>query len=168
MKFTVYPRYFTTALYGSDMDMKSDGDLEVVDLYAMYMNRFGERYSWAFQERVLAAALRLFGPNFQKWLDMQRNNPKLLGMNQEFLNDTLRFIDEGRRNLSYESWIELMNELGDDVPLPPRSQGGTLRSFGMKETAQVLQAWCRRPRGLDDLICTLNACFGSRRHQVKL
>jgi hypothetical protein len=168
MNFTVYPRYFVTELVGSDVDIKSDGDLEVIDLYAMYMSRFAKRDSWAFQERVLAVALRLFGTDFQKWLTMQRNNPKLLGLNLEFLNDTLRFTEGLVRQVSYHGWIEILNEMDDGIALPPRSQGSILRPFGTKETAQVLQAWCRRPRGLDDLVCTLNAFFGSRRHLAPL
>lgn len=167
MNFIVYPRYFTSKLLGSDRDEKSDGDLEVIDLYAMYMNRFVKREAWPFQERVLSVALRLFGSNFESWLSMQRNNPKLRGMNLEFLNDTLRFIETGHRHVSYLSWIELMNELDDGVTLPPRNQSSILRPFKTKETAQVLQAWCRRPHGLDDLVCTLNAFFGSRRYQDK-
>lgn len=164
MNLTVYPRYFVTPVIGADADRKSDGDQEVVDLYAMYMNRLAKRESWDFQDRVLSVALRLFGTDFRKWLDLQRDNPKLLGLNQEFLNDTLRFIEGGIRQVSYFSWIEIMNELGDGTSLPSPSQSTSLRPFGMKETAQVLQAWCRRPRGLDDLVCSLNAFFGSRRH----
>jgi hypothetical protein len=167
MHYIVYPRYFVTPLLGSDHDEKSDGDLEVVDLYAMYMNRFAKRDSWPFQERVLAVALRLFGPDFQNWLRLQNDNPKLRGMNLEFLNDTLRFIETGQRHVSYLSWIELMNEMDDGVSLPPQSQSSLLRPYKTKETAQVLQAWCRRPHGLDDLVCSLNAFFGSRRFQDK-
>lgn len=163
LKLTVYPRYYVTATPEAESNMKSDGDPEVVDLYSMYMNRTVRTDSWGYRRRVFAAAHRLLGPSFTAWLELQQNNPSIAGLNLEYLVDTVRFLQGNHRQVSYPTWIELLNELGDGNVIIPRSSVSLSRPAGLKETAQALQAWCRRPRGFEDLVCFLFACFGKSR-----
>jgi len=144
---------------------------EVERLYAQHINRAPNSTSFEFKRSVLKTALSAFGtPMFDFWYRMQFKSPAAGQLHREFLEDTLRFISEGRRNVSLETWASLLT--GEE-----QRQGGEQISqyaeefFGItssgihrhpmnRQFTEVIQSWCAKPNGLEDLLCTMHLLFG--------
>lgn len=166
-QITVYPRLYTSRREDGDGVLVSKGDSTVDALYAFLLNGNVSVTTWAFQQQVLQTAQRLFG-NFQKWLDDQRSNPQMVGYNADFLDDTLKFIQTGEREMSVANWLELVTE-GDDThhAVEPGHGNREISLVKPLTTTQVLQDWCSKPNGLEDLILSLNLFFGHTRLLAK-
>jgi hypothetical protein len=164
---TIHPRLFATASPSGQNIVISEGDSTVVTLYELYVNRLTNTTSWMYRKRVLQAALRLFG-RMDEWLYTQSGNAHARGYNLEYIQDTLDFIRTGKRELSNETWIELLHEQ-DDVQQGALDARGPKSFFALKageDTPQLLQRWCAQPGGFQDLICTLHVLFGKSRRTL--
>ncbi len=163
-QITVYPRLYTSRRDIGGSVLVSKGDATVETLYGFLVNRSVNVGSWEFQKRVLEAALRLFG-NFDEWLRDQRDNPRVVGFNADFITDTLNFIQTGERQMAVQNWLELVSE-GDDTvhSVSPTKYLAARRSGSDQTTVRVLKDWCSQPNGLEDLLCSLNVFFGHSRH----
>ena len=164
-QITVYPRLYTTRRANAGGVLISKGDATVETLYELLVNRDENVNvdSWNYRQQVLETALRLFG-DFRSWLADQRSNPGIVGYNDAFLDDTLQFIQTGRRDLCVQNWYELVAE-GSDVSSAPEPST-TARSAGLQErrpTIEVIQDWCSQPRGIEDLVLSLQLLFGQSR-----
>lgn len=157
---TVHPRFFTTITpHPEGGAVVSEGDSSISTLYDLYMGRKVNTASWAFRSQVLAQALRVFG-NFQEWLEYNRSNGSLSGYNRDFLEDTVRYIQTGRRQMVVMNWIELMDEI--DRRDRPTVVKVPLTLLSNANTVQVLQAWCSHTDGIEDLVQTLYVLFGHK------
>lgn len=159
---TVYPSRFTSRGEGEGVVI-AHGDETVSALYDIYHARTAASRTWKYRRAVLETAMRLFG-QFDIWLRDQRNNPKIIGSNRKFLEETVQYIHGGSRTLSVLVWKDLIDnadELGHAVSL--QALGTDLKMVGNREsTVQVLQQWLSRPNGIEDLILTLHVLFGKR------
>lgn len=164
---TIHPRLYATASPSGQNVVVSEGDSTVVTLYELYVNRLVNTTQWQYRKRVLEAALRLFG-RFDNWLYVQSDNAQVRGYNIEYILDTLNFIRTGRRELSNETWIELLHEQ-DDVQQGSLDAPGPKSFFALQageDTSQLLQRWCSHPNGFQDLVCTLHVLFGKSRRTL--
>lgn len=157
---TVHPRFFTTITPADEQTVVvSEGDASIDTLYDIYVCRKVNTASWTFRSEVLRQALRLFG-NFQEWLEYQRANPAISGYNRDFLEDTVRYIQTGQRQMLVLNWVELMDEI--DYRERPVTTRVPLTLLSNANTVQVLQTWCSHTDGVEDLVQTLYVLFGHK------
>lgn len=155
-----YPRLYTSVHAGPSSVIQSKGDLAVNLLYDTLVDRRYNHTNFAFQAQVIDVALRLFG-DFGIWLEAQRHNPQIVGHNRAFLDDTLKFIAGGDRDLRIENWIELVSSDEADIHLANlRIPQIAPRPQQSPSTIVLLQNWCSRPDGLEDLLSTMYLLFG--------
>lgn len=139
------------------------GDPEVVKMWQEYVNPNIQTSDWVFRKRVLRLAMRLFSS--RDWFENQERNAHLHGYNYGFVVDTLRFIATGRRRMSVHVWADLVSHEHTQQKDP--SQRHEIMDFLRNHTlfmnnppVGMIQKWCSRPGGIDDMICTLNLLFG--------
>lgn len=158
----VYPRFFTSAHKGKGGVVVSRGDLGVELLYDMLVDKAHNHGTWAFQSAVIDQALRLFG-DFHDWAEAQRKDPHITGYNARFIEDTLKFIETGERDLCHENWMALVNENPHAAQLAGAHERAAPRLWQSPSTVTALQKWCSHPNGVEDLLCTLHLLFGRAR-----
>lgn len=164
---TIHPRLYASRHDGGESVILSEGDATVATLYELYSDRLVNSTAWVYRKRVLDAALRLFG-KVDEWLLLQSSNAHLSGYNLEFIQDTLNFTRTGKRQMTIETWLELLHERND-------VQQGTLDARAPKtyftleageNTPQLLQNWCAQRGGFQDLVSTLHVMFGHSRRTL--
>lgn len=159
---TIYPRGYTTGKVDAPSRQVSAGDLVADSLYDYLISSQGRAKNWKFCSQILDAALIHFG-DFHEWLDTQLSNPSITGVKREFLTETIAFIVSGTpRAVNHASWMFMLNEVKltpDQLNFARRYESGQLLSKELS-TVQILQMWCKRPEGINDLITTLYVLFG--------
>jgi hypothetical protein len=163
-RLVIYPRLYQVKTEGEGPMISSQGDDAVTALYREYEIGDKDTRGLNFRYRVFDCALRLFG-DFREWMMVQRNNPNMVGYNLEFLRDTLQYIFKGTRQMSPMVWGDLVKETDDFTDQPHHLTHEDLRLPENITTAQLLQLWCSRKGGFEDLLQTLNVFFGSPRGQ---
>lgn len=131
----------------------------------------GERFtdSFDFREKILLLALHAFGTtNFLQWCRLQESSPYLTDMHKRFINDTLAFIENGKRSVNVISWQHLITPRkltnADESPQIRYDffgnggyNGKNLRNIDLKD---VLVKWVSQDNGFYDLLGTLHVFFG--------
>lgn len=127
----------------------------------------------AFRNEILKVAMTAFGTNnFLVWVMTQYSSPAAGGLHDEFILDTLKYIETGVRNMSLENWMALLviTDEGNNIGEP---KDKVKEFFGVNKDApitlasvnvnlvDVIQKWCSKPNGLEDLIGTLHILFGN-------
>lgn len=146
----------------------NDSHPEVDALYAEYIRSRKTTSDFEFTEKVLRLALTVFGTTtFEAWFEAQYKNPMAGDLHGRFLVDTLKFLYEGRREVSLENWGSLLNSAtvsGDIGEFPQYAR----KFFGVGERwresysmTEIIQKWCQLPSGFEDLLGTLHILFGA-------
>lgn len=144
----------------------------VEGLYVEYIKKTIMSGSFEFRKKVLHAALHAFGTaDFNIWFEAQFKTPACGDLHKRFLDDILKFIVTGRRDMSLENWGSLITitDEGDNI--------GSISDyakdfFGIGKGARVhdrqnyllteiIQRWCSQPNGFEDLLGTLHILFGN-------
>lgn len=150
----------------------ADANPVVETLYAQYIKRAASTMSFEFREKVLIAALDAFGDkNFYSWYKTQLQSPAVGDVHLRFLDDVLRFISTGRRQMSLETWASFlqMNDAGErPQEFTPTAQeffkiykDGVYPSISQYSLTNVIQQWLSQPGGIEDLLGTLHLLFGN-------
>lgn len=142
-------------------------------IYAQYIKQSANTGSFEFRKQIIQLALVSFGTlRFDIWFAAQYRSPSAGDLHNRFLIDTLRFIMRGRRDMSLETWGSLLTitDEGDKIgKMPPEA----IKYFGMIQNGvlqntesnmfliDVLQQWCSKPNGLEDLLGTMHILFGN-------
>lgn len=173
----LYPRGFLgeqngTMSYSASGKPRPVGHKSVDKLYGQYINRALNTTSVDFRRKVLTVALQAFGTrDFEVWYSSQRQSPGLGRTHIDFLEDTLRFIWNGRREMDVNTWLAILeledagdrsgaySELAKDF-FGIRSNG-VERPARNRDMVDVVQAWCSRAGGIEDMLCTLHVLFGN-------
>jgi hypothetical protein len=146
-------------------------NLQVEALYGNYLRRSGEVTGVPFRNNVLGVALSAFGTkSFYRWFVEQRVSPGMGDLQYRFLIDTLQFLQGGRRSLDMTTW-ETLVMVKQSVPVPKTYVEACEKFFGVRPTeykaksneslVDVLQHWCSRPNGIEDLLQSLHLLFGN-------
>jgi hypothetical protein len=145
----------------------------VESLYSKYIRNSYKAESFDFRKLVLITALGAFGTDaFDFWYLKQFESPSVGDMHRRFLEDCLRFILTGRREMTLETWDSLI-DYSDAGELRAPVSEYTAEFFGITSNGyvrqrrntmlvDVLQDWCAQPNGLEDLLLSLHVLFGSR------
>jgi hypothetical protein len=166
MTIVVYPRLYTSRLPEGVDVVVSQGDESIELLHKLMIDGNTNTRSWPFYRNVLLNANRLFG-DLRQWFQDQIHNPNIFGYNQQFITDTLNFIETGQRELSVLSWTDLVTSGGDNhnarsVPSRLINSKSSLRSS--VSSLELLQRWVSQPGGFEDLLNTLYLLFGKARN----
>lgn len=124
-----------------------------------------------FREELLKIALQAFGTmSFQEWVSINQQGPSTGDMHMEFIQDTLQFIQTGKRSMNLHSWtmmLSLSEVTHNDTP-----NEGQFKWFFVNENAfgpqrcrnqsvvDVIQRWCSQEGGFIDMAQTLHVLFG--------
>jgi len=143
----------------------------VEGLYSDYIKNFIATSSFDFRKQVLAVALSAFGtPNFAIWFTTQYKSPAAGDLHNRFLDDTLKFINTGSRDMSLETWqsLLLITDEGNNIGAMSKYAKDF---FGIQDhqdvfkantsLIEVVQKWCSKEGGLEDLLGTLHILFGN-------
>lgn len=146
----------------------------VASLYADYIKHVGNTSSFEFHNEVLRTAVVAFGTlDFALWFQSQYRSPACGDLHRRFLDDTLKFLSTGRREMSLETWGALLviTDEGDNIGKlstvakeyfgAGQSIGNTIQSGQNYLLTDVLQQWCSKPNGFEDLVGTLHILFGN-------
>jgi hypothetical protein len=145
----------------------------VESLYSKYIRNTYKAASFDFQKLVMITALGAFGTQaFDFWYLKQFESPSVGDLHRKFLEDCLRFITTGRREMTLETWDSLLDysdsgELRGGVGEVAAdffgiTTNGYVRQRRMTMLVEVLQSWCAKPNGLEDLLLSLHILFGIR------
>jgi hypothetical protein len=143
---------------------------QVNQLWEDHLSGAGKTSSFAFRERLLVCAMTVFGSDMLAWFDLQKQNPYMSALHKNFLNDTLGFIDTGKRSVSVTTWMSLVG-ISQTVQSSPGTTVKTKEFFrtdsqpGMRRPTaicDVLVQWTSQPSGFDDLLSTMAIIFGNK------
>jgi len=158
-----------------DSNMRS-GDIQpnpyVESLYTSYTTNNITAGSPEFRTAVLKVALSAFGTtSFLLWVINQYKNPLAGNLHNDFILDTLKFISTGARDMSLENWMALIT-IGDGSTAVGTVGDKVKEFFNVNKDApietarfnidllEVIQTWCSKPNGLEDLLGTMHILFG--------
>lgn len=124
--------------------------------------------SWVVKRSALRLAKLMMGDNFREWCRKSVTTGSYHQRNDDFLVDTLRFIHTGNRSLSVRSWKDLLpgvldSERVDQLYRVKRESFPYPVPYSMSE---CLSLWCAHPKGLEDMVCTLDVLFGDAREDL--
>lgn len=143
---------------------------DVDRIWTEYLNGSNHTSSFAFRERILVTAFRVFKTNsFYDWCNLQNNSPYTNSVHKKFLEDTFQFIKTGKRGVNVSTWIGI-------VKIDPENNSTRNTSidlsgfFGLNRaqsdrtsftTIDTINSWVSHPGGFDDLLACLVIFFGS-------
>lgn len=144
----------------------------VEGLYSQYLKRSVSAGSFEFRKNLLTAAIHSFGsPDFNLWFESQFKSPACGDLHKRFLDDTLKFIRTGRREMSLETWAALVTITDEGDKIGQLSdyakdffgigKGARLHDRQNYLVTDIIQMWCSQPNGSEDLLGTLHILFGS-------
>ena len=127
-----------------------------------------------FRKECLKEILSAFGTSrFDSWYLQQLSSPAFGENHMRFLDDTIGFIYGNRREMHPMTWAGLIDMEKNPGNLKPSKMAedffdfrsfdslNSVRDNDRYELPGVIQSWCSRPGGFEDLLCTANILFGS-------
>lgn len=132
--------------------------------------------NFQFREDTLRAIFKAFGTmDFEGWYMAQYQSPSFGEMQQDFLEDCLRFIRSGKRRLSLENWDALLSAADKKVTSPelPEVAKNFFNKKFVRELApggsynsnlvNTVASWMSKPNGFTDLLVSCHILFGIKR-----
>lgn len=149
-------------------------NLNVTQMYEAMVGQYTTRCKLTVIKAIVLEAFRNLGErDFSDFIGMQRESRYFTRQHQDFILDTLRFIQTGKRDTSLRTWeIVLRRKLIDDVQsvhCHPRYDKCVADFFnssavdGLPITGsmhRVISQWMSHRNGHEDLLLTLNILFG--------
>lgn len=146
-------------------------DHEVEEIFAQYVGKTPESVTANFHERVLCKAMTMFGmSNLCQWLLIHKELKSLTPTHIAFMEDTLKFIFEGKeRKMLVQMWERVLT-LGavvepkelkswDDLDRYVRNMRGNPVQCGYHyDTKTLVSEWTHK--SFADMIYTLRVLFG--------
>lgn len=145
---------------------------EVENIWRQFKS--GDKFlnSFGFRKKILQTALKAFGTmSFYEWCLLQVENPYATDMQKRFINDTLNFIQTGKRSVTIASWLTLVNVVdeasstGSEVQIQIEEFFGTrlpIHAQADKQLDKIICRWLTNRNGFEDLVGTLHVLFGDK------
>lgn len=147
---------------------RETGSKTVARLMAMYRSSDPSIHSWAFARQVVDIALKKFGSSPSEWFVAQyARNDYLYDTNLRFLDDTIKYVITGERDIQVVTWAGLVirnpsRRAGVATPQRAETAAKVLYShFGNGRGEEFFQAWIGKEGGIVDLLRTLDILFGA-------
>jgi hypothetical protein len=143
----------------------------VENVYSKYLRADYLSGNFEFRKEILTTAIAAFGTVFfDFWVLAQYKSDTTGSLHGKFLEDTILFIRTGKREMNLETWASLLQitDEGNNIGNLPDSIAeyfgmntpGTNRIRRSIPTIEVIQDWCSKPGGLEDMLGTLHILFG--------
>lgn len=144
----------------------------VVEIYNQLIRRSVILTDFDFREKVIKIALTAFGySNLATWALAQRSSPTLTQNHADFIVDTLKFIQTGKRMYPIGTWEQLIGAGSNDPLTETKLDHNVLQQFESSwsylhnhQTGNTLPdtiaQWISQTGGFSDLIITLYTLFG--------
>lgn len=133
------------------------------ELYQRVFDKDYDVTSWHYRMEVLRCAMALIG-NLNSWIAAHDQSTYVYGRRYDFLVDTMDFAKLGKRHLSAQNWLELIDE--DPEPNVRESRHCELPRPQAIRTETFLAQWCAQPKGFQDMLCSLNVLYGAPKPHV--
>jgi hypothetical protein len=143
------------------------GHSTIESLYTSYIRNDPRSTAMSFRTDIYKAAIEVFGGHnkgrMYDWFKRQYANKTTGDSHSRFMEDTIKFIKEGRRNLSVETWAALIaiTDEADTVGPIPDSISEFFKYDESLTVSDFIVAWCSQPTGTEDLLGTLHVLFGN-------
>lgn len=165
--------YDTTVFDANDSRLVT-ANQKIDEYYAAFVRRDGFKGAdFDFREKALHQILHAFGTqDFNEWYAAQFKSPSFGELHRRFLDDTLKFIRTGQRELDLSTWVSLLTPADSrdtDIYLSLRaktyfnvSSVGELLEPGAYRGSLVetVQDWLSKDGGFSDLLVTCHILFG--------
>lgn len=171
-KVHVYPRGFMSGARCDDIEdvdntmrthvIEVEGDPIIMTLFNEYQSKASSRYSNEFRLSVMTRLMQLIGP-FNDWVSRQvNNNVYLYDINYDFLIDTIRFINTGKRSISnILTWYDLLNEYPDRQPGVTSDRWNSIvKDASNLHKDDYIVPWFSHTTGFDDIMMSAVIMFG--------
>ena len=150
----------------------------IVKMHRAMIHQTLSRDKLVFLRGMIIEALRVFGTgDLFTWIDLQKNSRYFTRNHQNFILDTLHYIETGERKTSINTWeIVLKRRLIDDLDSVVRhptyeadvqkffrNMSDDNRVIGSNLT-KIIPKWLSHRGGAEDMMTTLNLIFG-KEHQ---
>lgn len=160
--FQYTPMGFRSPLYGEQKTEPSPDTLIIESWMLMLTDRGEATNSWDFRRKVINRALdRLrYLPD---WLAAQDGNSKLTKQMRAFLEDTVKFINTGKRPMSLTARLACLatERSMDTVPTFVQTRHTpSLKKMLAIKPEDYMWHWLKHDGGFNDMVCTLNVLFG--------
>ncbi|CAM8750689.1 virion structural protein [Klebsiella phage vB_KpM_FBKp24] len=122
----------------------------------------GEANTWEFRRKLINRAMDLFR-FFPEWLQAQEDNPKLTPHMRAFLEDTLSFINTGRRRMGIVPRAYCLQTERELATTPKYRSGRSAPKLKMMlnvDGKDYMYHWLKHDNGFEDLLATVNVIFG--------
>ena len=159
----------TIKMLSSRSSNELTGNPVIDHLYSVNIGGGSEVLTLEFRKKVLIAAFTAFGTiDFKTWFMIQNSTPYFGDLHRDFLDDTLRFISTGQREVAIQSWDSMLSysdsgEVSKGITDYAKDFFHTYTSDNVNkfELVEVIQRWISQPNGIEDLLSTLHVLFGS-------
>jgi len=156
------PLGFRSPLYGEVKETPEADPFITAAWQKMIAPHGNNAGTWEFYRKVINRALDLFG-FFPDWLEAQEGNSRLSPHMRAFVEDTLSFINTGKRRMAVISRAQCIffEREGEKIP----SYHGTRNVPKLKTMLNVrgedyMFHWLNHPGGFNDMLATINVLFG--------
>jgi hypothetical protein len=127
-----------------------------------------------FREDTLRAIFKAFGTqDFEGWYMAQYQSPSFGEMQRDFIEDCLRFLLVGKRQMALNNWDDLLkasDKKVTDIELPEMAKRVFNKKFvreltplGRTKLPGIVQDWVSKPNGFVDLVTSCHILFGIKR-----
>ncbi|UQT03505.1 hypothetical protein KODAMA_00380 [Serratia phage vB_SmaM-Kodama] len=160
--FQYTPMGFRSPLYGEQKTEPVPDQLIMESWQQMLTDRGEATNAWAFRRKVINRALDRLR-YFPDWLAAQDNNTKLSKQMRAFLEDTVTYINTGKRPMSLTVRIACLatERSMDNIPtFIPSRHTPSLRKMLTVKAEDYMWHWLKHDGGFNDMVCTLNVLFG--------
>jgi hypothetical protein len=157
-----YPRGFSLVGSAVNGESRVSGDPEVTRLYREMLDNPMLTKNWKWMRDAFIVGKRLIGNDFGEWVSRQESNPYLNDMGIRFVADTIKFVTEGKREISVIGWLAaLTNEPAMGMVRDRKfhlSKDHIAASKGI--SIFFIRKWLQKPGGFIDFMTTLYIAYG--------
>jgi hypothetical protein len=150
---------------GSDAADKLYGNPFMNQLYLELINKPELAKNWEWVKKALTAISTQFHNQRYFFKSQVLGNQPMSPRAVDFIHSTLTFVLTGKRKLPVELWVDLLDyHPKDEVNVPTATQDhflSTFRALLEYPESKFIAMWLSHPGGLNDLIVTAYALFGS-------
>lgn len=142
----------------------------IENMYSQYIKRSVNTNAFAYREKVLKATLSAFGTSsFEQWFMVQYKSPACGDLHKRFLDDTLKFIRTGRREMALETWAALLT-ITDEGDAIGTFSNASNEYFSFNSTnrdpqdylvTSTIQRWTSHASGFEDMLGAMHILFGN-------
>lgn len=156
------PNGFRSPLYNEEKREPEADPLVLKEWQTLITGHRGEANTWEFRRKSINHAIDLLR-HLPDWLHAQEDNPRMTPHMRAFLEDTIQYINVGRRRMSIIARSGCLFHEQDAAKRPKyiRSRHAPrLKDMLNVDGKDYMYHWLKHDNGFDDMLATVNVLFG--------